>query len=86
MSVHTTYKCDAEGCQNMKGENNHWLQIVIKPSFHGSAGSFSIFRWGEVAGYPTRLEDAVKHVCGSSCASKMLSQWMDNQQGIGTTE
>lgn len=63
------YKCDICGVD--RGPTNHWLLgLVMNSALH-------LYPWDvELDG-----KDAMKHICGLTCASKMLSQtvqgWTD---------
>lgn len=74
------YKCDAPGCERVKGNNNHWFRICPHEvmSF-GEASLFTIYQWeGVKLSYREEL-----HACGESCLHKIIS---DLLKGAGTAQ
>ena len=62
------FKCDAEGCREMKGTGNHWFRLamteeglVVRP-----------WRLGELVGE--------LHMCSDSCVNKTVQQWLGKQK------
>jgi hypothetical protein len=67
--IQSTITCAAPNCGQLKRETNHWLIMIASPS----RGNLTVFSWQpDILGRPDALP-----LCGESCASKMLSIWMD---------
>lgn len=66
--------CAAPNCGKVKQMTNHWLIMVSNPRY----GNCTFFTWQpDILGRPDALP-----LCGESCASKMLSLWMDEAKRI----
>jgi hypothetical protein len=61
-----TYKCDGPGCKAARGEVNHWFLGILDD------GDLTVRRWdAEEASHVY-----VKHLCGSACVLKFVSEWL----------
>lgn len=69
-------RCAGPGCNKTKGPSNHWYVMVPNVSMcpHSRGGPL-LMPWDDDI---VRSTPVVLPLCGESCASKMISQWMSD--------
>ena len=65
------YRCDGPGCDNVKGEVNHWWRVHV-----GDPQHVYIHPWNSPA--PSDLTAGERHACGESCLHKIISDLLNN--------
>ena len=71
-----TINCDAPGCQQVKGDSNHWFTV-----YHNGVGEVVIAIMDDDINATVIASDIIKDFCGEACLIKGLPAFIRRLNG-----
>lgn len=80
MAERRTLICDVCGAEEDEAKNGSWFGVVIRELGAGSRRMLQLFPLG-ARGYIHLGEDRLEHVCGATCATRKVSEFLGRSNG-----